>query len=307
MNTSCKKTGVIFNEQRFSLHDGPGIRTTVFFKGCPLKCRWCHNPESWKSEAELFYHAKTCVGCGACVGACSTGAHVIADGGHALDRSKCVTCLKCADACPTGALERVGRLASAEEIMATVMRDEDFYGAGGGLTVSGGEPFMQVDFLVEILTLAKQKGLHTCVETSGATPLDNLLRAEPYVDLFLYDVKLIPGEKHKQYIGVDGVMLHENLKALDKSGAKIVLRCPIIPGVNDDKEHFKYISSLAGQLENLVEINLQPYHTTGLAKATDIGKTDSFTVEGFDARVFKTRIEKELLPIISTNVKVKIN
>lgn len=306
MSILSDKKGLVFDIQRFSLHDGPGIRTTVFLKGCPLKCKWCHNPESWENRFELFYHAKTCIGCGECVGACDSGAHLMNSGIHEINREKCIGCFKCADVCPTSALEVIGEEKSVSEVMATVLRDAEFYKSGGGVTVSGGEPFMQSEFLTELLKSAKNAGIHTCVETSGAARIEDMLVAKEYTDIFLFDCKMIPGEKHKEFIGSDGVTMHENLKALDKSGAKIILRCPIIPGVNDNGEHFEYISNLAKSLDNLIEINVQAYHATGIPKARDIGKNDIFEVLNFDAKIFKERIKNELIPLISSDLKVKL-
>ena len=306
MSTVSDKKGCVFDIQRFCLHDGPGIRTTVFLKGCPLKCKWCHNPESWKKYSELFYHASACVGCGECTNVCKTQAHSLNAGRHIFDRTKCIGCFKCADVCPTSALEVTGAEKSVSEVMETVLRDAEFYKNDGGLTVSGGEPFMQSEFLIELLKAAKVADLHTCVETSGAANIDDMLAAKEYVDIFLYDCKMIPGDKHKEFIGSDGFKMHENLKTLDKSGAKIILRCPIIPTVNDNKEHFEYISSLAVSLDNLVEVNVQAYHTTGIPKAKDIGKNDVFEVLDFDAKSFKERIKTELLPLINQNINVRI-
>lgn len=306
MSTASDIRGIVFDIQRYSIHDGPGIRTNVFLKGCPLSCAWCHNPESWSCHRQLSYVPSTCMGCGECQKVCGAGAHSIKDGMHSFDRLLCVGCLSCADVCPTEALSVIGKEMSVKEALAPVLRDRPFYKNDGGLTVSGGEPFYQPEFLLELIKEAKREGLHVCIETSGAAKLEDMLAAAEYVDLFLYDCKLAPGEKHKQYIGSDGTKMRENLIALDRAGAKTVLRCPIIPNVNDNEEHFEYILSLAGELKNLQEINIEPYHTTGMSKAYSIGEEPKYTCDGFDATAFKKRIKETLMPILADGTKVKV-
>ena len=262
------------------------------------------------SSAKLLYGGQLeckygCLGFGDCANVCDYEAIKVVDGVAKVNREKCVGCFACADACPTGALESVGKETTLEAVMQTVLRDAPFYRDGGGLTVSGGEPFMQSNFLCELLKAAKEAGIHTCVETSGCADLCDMLTAKEFVDIFLFDCKLQPGEKHKEFVGSDGKAMHENLKALDKSGAKIILRCPIIPGINDNAEHFKYVSELASSLENLIEINIQPYHNTGVSKAHDIGISNVFEPCDFDAKVFKERIKNELVQNINSSKKIR--
>lgn len=284
MNTRSE-CGILFDVQRFCLHDGPGIRTTVFLKGCPLNCAWCHNPESKSPLSELSFHRESCIGCGECKKVCT--------------HENCVHCFACAGACPSGARTKIGYEATVDEVIATALRDRPFYGQDGGVTISGGEPFMQPAFLLAVLEAAKEQGLHTAIETSGAAKESDLLAAAAYTDLFLFDIKGIPGETHRRYVGCDGQSLHDNLRLLDAHGAKSVLRCPIIPGVQDNAAHFAYLARLAKELRHVTEIDIEPYHTAGLAKAKDLGRTDIFTVENYDKAAFRGKIEREFLPLLA--------
>ncbi|MBQ9106686.1 MAG: glycyl-radical enzyme activating protein [Clostridia bacterium] len=274
-------TGTVFNVQKFCINDGPGIRTTVFLKGCPLSCAWCHNPESQKTASEIMYSPDKCISCGACTRVCRVGAHSVPDKLHLFDRSRCEVCGACADACPAKAVEKAGKQMTVEEILEDVMRDKAFYdNSGGGLTISGGEPFAQFNFTLELLKEAKKLGLHTCVETCGAVSTEKILKAAEFVDVFLYDWKLTDGQLHRKYVGTDNGLIEKNLRALDETGAKTVLRCPIIPCVNDTKEHFEGIAALAESLNNLLRIELEPYHPLGTDKLTRLGRDNS--VSQFD-------------------------
>lgn len=269
-------SGKIFNIQHFSTSDGPGIRTVVFLKGCPLSCAWCHNPESKSCETEIFYQQDSCIGCGGCIEGCRSGCHIFEKGKHIFKREKCVNCMECVNKCPTSALKACGEEKSAEEVMATVMRDKQFYDcSGGGLTVSGGEPLFQYDFTLALLKLAKKYNLHTAVETSGFTNIDMSLLQE-YVDLWLYDIKLFPEQEHIKYTGVSNKKILEKLILLDRMGAKIILRCPIIPNVNFSKEHFQGLAMLANKLNNIVSIHLEAYHPLGISKAQQLGKISEY-------------------------------
>jgi pyruvate formate lyase activating enzyme len=265
--------GLVFDIQRFSIHDGPGIRTNVFLKGCPLDCAWCHNPESKEVAPEIAWYPDKCTSCGACAEVCPENCHSFGEAGRGFDRKTCNRCGACAAVCVTGALALIGRRVSAEEVLAEVLRDEPFYrNSGGGMTLSGGEPFYQAEFSLALLILAKERGLHTCVETSGAAAFEILRTALAVTDLFLYDVKETNGERHRLFTGVSGCLIQENLEKLDAAGASILLRCPVIPGYNDREEHFREIGRLANRLRNVTGIDLEPYHPLGISKAASIGK-----------------------------------
>ena len=259
--------GNVFDIQRFSVHDGPGIRTTVFLKGCPLRCLWCHNPESHTSSVSLAYYAEKCVACGSCVDACAEACHNIVDGIHTLQRDSCTACGECSRVCAFGAVELMGNRMTVDSVLAEVLRDKAFYtNSGGGMTVSGGEPLAQPEFLIELLMRAREQGIHTCIETSGYAAEEVIRRVAEYTDLFLYDVKATDCDKHRLLTGVDFSPILDNLRLLDSLGKQIVLRCPLIPEVNTDDAHISNIALLASGLVNLVEINVMAYHTLGNAK-----------------------------------------
>ena len=265
--------GTIFNIQKFCINDGPGIRTTVFMKGCPLNCVWCHNPESKSARPELFYDSRKCIGCGRCVAACPNGCHEITPEGHVFHREHCVSCGKCAETCYASALETVGYPITVEEALKEVMKDEIFYkNSGGGLTVSGGEPMFQYEFTLELLKAAKEKGLHVCMETCGFAPSERYQEIAPLVDIFLFDYKVTDSELHKRYTGVPNEKILENLKLLDELGAKTILRCPIIPTLNDTPEHLQGIARTANSLQHVLEVNIEPYHPLGSGKSEMLNK-----------------------------------
>ncbi|MBR5366166.1 MAG: glycyl-radical enzyme activating protein [Clostridia bacterium] len=271
-------TGCVFNIQKFSIHDGPGIRTTVFLKGCPLRCLWCHNPEGLERSVEIEFEPTKCIGCGACVPVCPKGCQTLTEEGRGFDREKCVRCGRCADVCLPGSLKRVGREMTVEEVIKKVMADKIFYDtSGGGMTLSGGEPFAQPAFALTLLEAAKAEGLHTAVETSGFCTKETILLASPHVDLFLFDYKATGEELHRSLTGVRQQPILENLRALSEAGAEIILRCPIIPGANDTDEHFAAIAALLNALLGIVSADLEPYHPLGTGKAPKIGKTQAFS------------------------------
>lgn len=256
---------------RTSLNDGPGIRTTVFTKGCPLKCRWCHNPESQRPRPEISFDAERCAFCGRCEETCDQGAHRIEADTHRFERRLCVACGRCATGCATEALKLVGREWTPEEIVSLALRDRPYYErTGGGLTISGGEPMAQFDALRDTLVLAKGAGLHTCLDTCGHAPLAHYREIAAWVDLFLWDVKAT-GEAHARLTGVDGLVIDENLRALYEAGARVRLRCPLVPGLNDSDAHLARLAALVRAMPDLDGMDLMPYHALGRHKAARVG------------------------------------
>jgi pyruvate formate lyase activating enzyme len=265
-------TGVVFDIQRFALHDGPGIRTTVFLKGCPLQCLWCHNPESQAFAPQLAYDAARCTSCAACVEALERGVHAL-DASPLGDEAD-LHPEACLAACPHGALTVIGREMTVEEVMAEVLRDQSYYGrSGGGLTLSGGEPLAQPSFALALLHAAKAHGLHTCLDTSGAVALRWVAVAAEATDLFLFDYKATDPTEHRRLTGVSNERILGNLDYLYRRGARIVLRCPLVPGVNDPSEHLAGIAALAARYPALEGVEVLPYHDLGRDKAARIGQT----------------------------------
>jgi glycyl-radical enzyme activating protein len=265
--------GQIFDIQRGSIHDGPGIRTTVFLKGCPLQCAWCHNPESLENEPEISFQPEKCVGCGFCFRTCAHGGHAMKDGRHELLRANCIRCGACAAECPSQAIEVVGREMTVAAVLTEVMRDQPFYEtSGGGMTLSGGEPMSQYAFTRALLQAAHGAQLHTCVETSGYGRKERFLALRPFVDLFLWDYKETDPRRHVQFTGVPADGILANLEALDAAGAAIILRCPVVPGFNDRDDHFAGIARVANGLKHVREIHLEPYHPLGKAKGERLAR-----------------------------------
>lgn len=274
------KIGNVFDIQRFSVHDGPGIRTTVFLKGCPLRCTWCHNPESNTTSPQLSYNEMQCIGCGRCVDVCQNNAHTMDNNAHLFNRELCDNCFRCTEVCYRDALKKIGENMSVDEIMKIVLKDEKYYESlNGGLTVSGGEPLSQADFVYEILKAANQKNINTCVETCGYGNSDKLKKLIEVTDIFLYDIKETNNDNHVKYTGVGNEKILNNLNVLNDNGAKVILRCPIIPTYNDRLEHFRKIGELADRLSCVDEINIMPFHPYGEVKGERVGMDNSVGIE----------------------------
>lgn len=258
--------GIVFNIQRFAQHDGPGIRTVVFLKGCPLHCIWCQNPEARRSEPELAYLLYRCIACGVCARVCPNHAVELKSGHPHILREYCVICGNCVEACMSRALTLTGSTMSVEQVMAEVRKDRIYYDkSGGGLTISGGEPTQQMDFLVELLEAARAEGIHTCIETNGCATQQELARIAPLTDLVFFDYKAT-GPAYRQLVGVEESLVLENLDFLYRQGSSIVLRCPLVPGINDTADHIKAIARLEQEYPNLAGIDILPYQNTYTSK-----------------------------------------
>lgn len=295
--------GKIFNIQHFSIHDGPGIRTTVFFKGCPLNCWWCHNPESMESRNQLIYREMKCIRCGDCIAACPAGALSFDEQGVVRSDALCTLCGRCAEVCPTEAMEMVGKGATVEEIMKEIEKDQVFYQeSGGGVTFSGGEPLLQPSFLKSLLAACKSKGLHTAVDTSGYAAWETIESILDLVDLFLYDIKHLDEEKHKKYTGVSNRIILENLKKLALVHSHIWIRVPVIPGINDDDDHIREIGAFVRSL-NVENLFLLPYHNIAAHKYSRLGKP--YLLDQLQP-VPEEKMEELRQKLIPYGIKVKI-
>jgi pyruvate formate lyase activating enzyme len=252
-------TGTILNIQKFSIHDGPGIRTTVFLKGCPLNCMWCHNPESKNKNRELMFWSDRCINCGDCAKSCTTSAIIDSGQNMRFNFKKCTKCGKCAEVCPGNAIEVIGKTESVENVIAEIKKDIVFYNeSGGGVTFSGGEALHQIDFLEKLLISAKQYGIHTAIDTSGYALTCDILKIISNVDLFLYDIKHMDNDVHLKLTGVSNKLILKNLKIISSFGKKVWIRIPILPGLNDDLSNIEatclYLKSL-----DLSEVFILPY------------------------------------------------
>ncbi|MBW2611913.1 MAG: glycyl-radical enzyme activating protein [Deltaproteobacteria bacterium] len=255
------QTGIIFDIKRYAIHDGPGIRTTVFLKGCPLECPWCHNPEGIDKDPRVVYRKNICIVCRACIEACPGQALSLTPDGVHTDSARCRHCGACVDACPSGARERVGTIETVQSLFDIIKKDVAFYEtSGGGVTFSGGEPLVQADFLLEILQICGREDIHRALDTTGYTDTDTLMRVARHTDLFLFDLKFMDAAKHRHYTGVSNEQILKNLEKLAHHGSRIIIRIPLIPGINDDKDNIENTATFLQHLPQLEMVHILPYH-----------------------------------------------
>jgi pyruvate formate lyase activating enzyme len=268
MMTAKNDTGMIFDIKRYAVHDGPGIRTTVFLKGCPLRCRWCHNPEGIDPGRELFFHSSRCLPeCRECLAACPESTISKPDGILSIGEN-CRLHARCAEVCPTEALQIIGREVTVEDIIDEVEKDRIFFdNSGGGITISGGEPMMQPDFLNSLLTAAREKEIHTVVDTSGYAPAEQFQNIRDKVDLFFFDFKVWDDHLHREFTGVSNSLILENLSALSIQGSSIRIRIPVVPGFNDNGDSIENAARFLLNLPAIEGISLLPYHRIGTHKS----------------------------------------
>lgn len=269
------RRGLLFDIKRYSINDGPGIRATLFFKGCPLRCRWCHNPESIAPQVQKLFTAAKCIDCGACVSACPVGACAVSPPhGIVTDAARCILCGRCAEVCPTLATQMSGRYYSVAELLAIVEKERHHFDqSGGGVTCSGGEPLLQAPFLHELLVALGARHIHRCVDTCGLAPWETLAEIARHTDLFLYDLKLIDPERHRLQTGVDNALILDNLQRLAATGAAIHIRLPLIGGVNADDANLEATAQLVAELAGEKKpVHLLPFHDVARAKDEKLGQ-----------------------------------
>lgn len=269
-----KLTGILFEIKRFSTHDGPGVRTTLFLKGCPLHCRWCHNPESIAPQPQLAYYKNKCINCGECVAVCPEHAHVLANGQHSLIRDKCRNCGTCEAVCLGNALRLYGREITVDEAVKLAAEDRDFYGSDGGVTLSGGEPLLQAEFCYELFSKLRQDGINTAVDTCGCVGWNVIERIIPVTDLFLFDFKHSDSSEHRRLTGRGNELIIANLQHLSESGAGIEIRIPLIPGSNDSEINLLNTGKLLRKLK-LEKVKVLPYHAMASTKYAALGMYDT--------------------------------
>ena len=273
------RTLYITEIQRFSIHDGPGLRTTVFLKGCNLRCAWCHNPETQSAESQIQYFARKCLKCGSCISACPAAALSVRHDRIGREAARCISCGRCVDACPSNAMHWVGRELDLDELLAVLQKDRDVFPDFSGVTFSGGEPMLQSRALMQILPAVKSAGHHVAIDTAGDVPWSSFWRILPFTDLFLFDIKLMNSETHKFYTGRGNGRILENLTALCRHSRRLWIRLPLVRGGNDTEENVQALRRLLDSLPGAIErIDLLPYHAYGQGKAESLQmQQDCFT------------------------------
>ena len=263
----------IIKVQRFCIHDGPGVRSTVFFKGCPLHCKWCANPETQDANTQREFNRSLCIGCGNCVQVCSFGAvQIDVDGKASFSAQDCSDCMQCVEQCPSTALTSVGKRVTQEELIKEVLRDERYYArSGGGVTFSGGEPLLYPDFLTQVMSQLHEHGIHVLLDTSGMACRESLEKVFPYCDEIYFDIKFVNATKHKQYTGISNEIILDNLVWLDENKVPVTLRFPLIPGINDAPEDLSALAELADKLNHYRGLWILPYHMFGVQKYKMLG------------------------------------
>lgn len=270
-HTAVERKAMIFNVQKYNMHDGPGIRTLVFFKGCPLRCKWCANPEGLERRYQVMYSEDYCIHCGKCAAVCPIGIHKMVDSKHLVDRTlECIGCRNCETACIKEAVSIAGEMKSISELMAIIEEDEAFYSmSGGGVTLGGGEVTAQPEFATHLLMTCKSEGINTAIETCGYANVDHLLKMAEYVDLFLFDIKHMDSEQHYYWTGVRNEKILENLKVLLEKGKNVRIRMPLLKGVNDGEEAIAALAAFIAPykaLKHFKGVDLLPYHKMGVNK-----------------------------------------
>lgn len=276
MKNNIEESAIVLDIQRSSQHDGPGLRTTVFLKGCILRCAWCHNPESQTFEPQLMYNNEKCMHCGRCATVCPKAAHQWDKQNHTLCFALCKSCGMCINVCSAGALSIYGTTRTANEVFQIVRRDKIFYEhTGGGVTLSGGEPFLQERFCHALMAKCQKENIHICVETSGHASVGAFRNLTPFTDLFLFDYKTTGITESLKWTGADGRLVASNLQYVLQHQKRVILRCPIIPKVNDNNEHFDTIVRLVTKNPSIIKAELLPYHNFGVIKRKNIGANPS--------------------------------